>query len=107
MLYSVMSCFPDSSRLKSTKFRNWHERTFLLIVMSLKINSSHYKCLISRILRDFVTSDEFLLKFFILSIIIKGLVGKFIQKHAFCIVKGHVLSSKSIPFAMPFVVFYV
>lgn len=29
-------------------------------------------------LRGFVTSDEFLLKFFILSIIIKGLVGKFI-----------------------------
>lgn len=91
MLYSVMSCFPDSSRLKSTKIKNGYKRTFLLIVMSLKINSSHYKCLISRILRDFVTSDEFLLKFFILSIIIKGLVGKFIQKHAFCIVKGHVL----------------
>jgi len=41
-----------------------------LIVMSLKINSSHYNCLISRMLRGFVTSDEFLLKFFILSIII-------------------------------------
>ena len=59
--------------------------------MSMKINSSHYNCLMSRMLRGFVTSDEILLKFFILSIIIKGLVGKFLQKHAFCIVKGHVL----------------